>query len=60
MPRKGTETMRTLYQGNRQSNPDGWFVISWNEWLEHTYIEPSKRYGSIYLDELTKIIAASQ
>jgi len=60
VPRKGTETMRTLYQGNRQSNPDGWFVISWNEWLEHTYIEPSKRYGSIYLDELTKIIAASQ
>ena len=60
VPRKGTETMRRLYEGNRNSYPDGWFVISWNEWLEHTYIEPSKHYGSIYLDELARIIASSR
>jgi hypothetical protein len=56
VPRKGSETMRRLYEGNQTSNPDGWIVISWNEWVEHTYIEPSKRYGSMYLNELSKII----
>lgn len=60
VPRKGTETMRRLFEGNRRSDPDGWFVISWNEWLEHTYIEPSQRYGAIYLDELARIIAVSR
>jgi hypothetical protein len=59
VPRKGTDTLRALYEGNRASAPDGWFVISWNEWLEHTYIEPSKRYGSAYLDELANIIAST-
>jgi hypothetical protein len=60
VPRNGVTTLRTLYEGNRASLPDGWFIISWNEWVEHTYIEPSKRYGSVYLNELGSIIADSQ
>jgi hypothetical protein len=59
VPRKGVTTLRTLYEGNRASSPDGWFVISWNEWVEHTYIEPSRRYGTLYLDELSAIIHGS-
>jgi hypothetical protein len=35
-------------------------LIGFDIWLEHTYIEPSKRYGAIYLDELARIIAASR
>jgi hypothetical protein len=57
VPRNGTTTMRALFEGNRTTNPDGWFVISWNEWVEHTYIEPSKRYGTAYVDELARIIS---
>jgi hypothetical protein len=60
VPRKGTTTMRTLYRGNRAANPNGWFVISWNEWVEHTYIQPSKRYGMLYVNELKRIIAESR
>lgn len=57
VPRNNGETLRRVYDGNRASNPDAWFVISWNEWVEHSYIEPSKRYGSLYLNELARIIA---
>ncbi len=52
VPRKGVETLRRLYAGNLQSAPDGWMLISWNEFFENTYIEPSLRYGTAYLDEL--------
>lgn len=35
------------------SNPDLIFITSWNEWWEHTYIEPSKKFKNLYLN-LTK------
>jgi hypothetical protein len=60
VPRNNGETLRRVYDGNRSSNPDGWFVISWNEWVEHTYLEPSKRYGRQYLDELSRIITTDK
>jgi hypothetical protein len=33
-----------------QSDPDWILITTWNEWWEHTYIEPSERYGERYLD----------
>lgn len=39
------------------SDPDWVCVTSWNEWWEHTYIEPSEKYGDTYL-ELTRAAAA--
>ena len=35
-----------LFAGNLTSRPDGWMLISWNEFLENTYVEPSLRYGA--------------
>jgi hypothetical protein len=32
--------------------------ISWNEFVENTYIEPSQAFGTKYLDELRRLIAA--
>jgi len=32
-----------------QSDPDWIFITSWNEWWEHTYIEPGELYGDQYL-----------
>jgi len=45
VPRKGGQTMRALYAGNAKTAPDAWGLISWNEVVEGTYIEPLQRYG---------------
>ena len=37
------------FQAAVASNPDWIFITSWNEWAEHTYIEPSELYGNQYL-----------
>lgn len=59
IPRRSGETLKLVYQGNKASNPDGWMYISWNEFFENTYIEPSVRHGRYYLDVLKSIIAAN-
>ncbi len=56
VPRKGGQTLLLNYNGNKASNPDGWMYISWNEFLENTYIEPSVLYGNSYLQTLQAII----
>jgi hypothetical protein len=56
VPRDDGQTMRQLYSGNAQSNPDGWMVISWNEIDEGTYILPLERYGTQSLLVLRSII----
>jgi hypothetical protein len=55
--RNSGQTMHTLFQGNLRSNPDGWFMISWNEIAEGSYIVPLTRYGQLYTDTLKSIIA---
>ncbi|MFL6163325.1 MAG: hypothetical protein ACJ74U_13980 [Jatrophihabitantaceae bacterium] len=45
VPRNGGQTMRTLFAGNARTVPDAWGLISWNEVVEGTYIEPLQRYG---------------
>jgi hypothetical protein len=58
IPRNGTRTLDALWVMNATSHPDGWFGISWNEFVENTYLEPSQAYGTTYLDELQRLIAA--
>jgi hypothetical protein len=57
VPRNGTRTLNRLWSMNSASRPDGWFGISWNEFVENTYLEPTLNYGSTYLDELKRLIA---
>ncbi len=40
---------RATWEAALQSDPDWIFITSWNEWWEHTYIEPSGLYGDQYL-----------
>lgn len=40
---------RSTWEAAIQSNPDWIFITTWNEWWEHTYIEPSELYGDQYL-----------
>ncbi len=55
VPRRGGKTLRLIYAGNKRSHPDGWMLISWNEYYENTYAEPSLRYGSQTLDVLRQL-----
>lgn len=56
VPRHGTETLSKVWQMNSASRPDGWFGISWNEIVENTHLEPSRAYGTRYLDQLSLLI----
>jgi len=40
---------RSTWEAAIQSNPDWIFITTWNEWWEHTYIEPGELYGDQYL-----------
>jgi hypothetical protein len=59
IPRAGGDTMRTLFKGNDASSPDGWTLISWNEYAEGTYVDPMQRYGDRYLKVLRHILRSS-
>jgi hypothetical protein len=56
VPRNGTGTLTRIWELNGATHPDGWFGISWNELVENTYLEPSRRYGTRYLDALSALI----
>jgi phospholipase C len=49
VPRRGGATLRTELDAATRSSPDAIGLISWNEFSENTYVEPSRRYGSRYL-----------
>ncbi len=40
---------RAAWDAALASNPDWIFITTWNEWWEHTYIEPSQNLGDLYL-----------
>ncbi len=56
VPRNGIRTLDSIWAMNSASKPEGWFGISWNEFVENTYLEPSQAYGTTYLDELSRLI----
>jgi hypothetical protein len=53
--RKNGQTLQTEINTALASSPDALGMISWNEFSENSYIEPSKTYGTQYLDLLGKI-----
>jgi len=55
VPRK-VSTLDAVWKLNAPSRPDGWFGISWNEFVENTFLEPSRAFGRRYLDELSRLI----
>jgi hypothetical protein len=48
VPRNNGATLQTEYAGALASSPDLLGLISWNEWTENTYVEPSMRFASTY------------
>ncbi len=57
VPHRGGATLQQIYRANRVSNPDGWMLISWNEFFENTYVEPSLRYGTTILETIRALHA---
>jgi Glycosyl hydrolase family 71 len=55
VPRNDGATMRTEYANALRSSPDALGLISWNEFSENTYVEPSRQYGHRYLDVLAEL-----
>lgn len=48
--RKGGDYYRAAFDRAIKMDPDWIFITTWNEWWEHTYIEPSELYGDKYLN----------
>ncbi len=40
---------RSTFEAALESDPDWIFITTWNEWWEHTHIEPSELHGDQYL-----------
>ncbi|HEU5356643.1 MAG TPA: endo-1,3-alpha-glucanase family glycosylhydrolase [Actinocrinis sp.] len=57
--RNGGQTLRAEYAAALSSSPDALGLISWNEFSENSYIEPSRKYGSFYLDTMRELRSAS-
>ena len=53
--RKDGQTLRTEYGAAVRSSPDLLGLISWNEFSENSYVEPSQKYGARYLDVLREL-----
>ena len=58
VPRRNGDTIRSLWNGNAGSNPDGWGFISWNEIAENTHIKPMQKWGSSSLNVLASLIGS--
>jgi hypothetical protein len=56
--RKDGATLRTELNAAYLSSPNAIGIISWNEFSENSYIEPSQKYGKQYLDVLTQYFKA--
>jgi hypothetical protein len=56
VPRAHGATLRTEFTTAAGSRPDIMGLISWNEWTENTYIEPSVNFGYVYPKLLKNLI----
>jgi Glycosyl hydrolase family 71 len=57
VPRNNGQTLRTEYATAMGSSPNMLGLISWNEFSENSYVEPSRDYGYQSLDVLKQLRA---
>jgi hypothetical protein len=57
--RKDGDTLRTEMAAAWASAPDGIGLISWNEFIENSYIEPSQSFGTHYLDVVSGLLGSA-
>ncbi len=54
--RKEGETLRLQLRAASSASPDAIGLISWNEFSENSHIEPSQKFGRLYLDVVKEIV----
>jgi hypothetical protein len=59
VPRDNGRTLRTEYDTAISSSPDALGLISWNEFSENSYVEPSVKYRYQSLDALRELRGTS-
>jgi hypothetical protein len=59
IPRRNGDTLRSVWNGNLPSNPEGWGLISWNEIAENSHIKPMQKWGNTYLNVLSSLIGSA-
>jgi hypothetical protein len=59
VPRRNGQTLRTEYATALTSSPDVLGLISWNEFSENSYVEPSVKYRYQSLDVLRELRGTS-
>jgi hypothetical protein len=59
VPRDNGQTLKTEYATAVRSEPNMLGLISWNEFSENTYVEPSHNYGYLALDVLHQLRAST-
>jgi hypothetical protein len=57
--RRDGQTLTTAWQDAAATTPDGIAVISWNEYTESSYVEPSQNFGFRYLTVLAGLTGAA-
>lgn len=55
VPRRDGRTLRAEYAAAVGSSPDVLGLISWNEFSENSHVEPSRDFGTRYLDVLREL-----
>jgi len=58
VPRRDGQTLRAAWTGALNTSPDVLGLISWNEFSENSYVEPSKSFGDTYLKLVGDLTAA--
>ncbi len=57
--RRNGATLTAAWADALASGPDAMALISWNEYTENSYVEPSRNYGARYLDVLSLLTGTS-
>jgi hypothetical protein len=47
--REDGDFFRHTFESALSTDPDWIFISTWNEWWEHTHIEPSENWGDLFL-----------
>ena len=57
--RRSGDTLRQAWSDALATAPEGVALISWNEYTENSYLEPSRNYGLQYLQVLASLTGAA-
>lgn len=58
--RKNGDTLRAEMRAAADSSPDAIGLISWNEFSENSHIEPSRQYGTRYVEVVAEMVGGQR